>query len=281
MQITEHVLNDIFGQRFQAPDPRYALLVSHGLGGHSGIYNVFCEHHARRGVDVWAYDAPGHGRSNLTRGCGEFTLAEWVEACVNWATEIKRATGLPIILLGSSLGVAASFGALYAEAVSGAVLMGSGAVPSADGGIPAENLMRLDGVAQMQERLGRALRVDLGRLVNFDEDYGYAGAGEQKRLDPFNTWMYDFASWRSLFTFDPVVKAKENIKPILFAVGEHDALSPPDRIEACAKSIAGPVRYEMMEGAPHQLMLFATSRFSDLIEGWVPTALAPARGTSH
>jgi len=275
VQITQHVLNDFFAFRFTGKDPRYALLVSHGLGGHCGIYNVFCERHAERGVDVWAYDAPGHGRSTMTRGRGEFRLSEWVEACVAWAEHIQQTTGLPVIVLGSSLGVAASFSALGSKAVRGAVLMGAAAVPCSPGGLAPDNPLRGPEMDNFEARYGRTLRLDIGRLINFDEDYGYSGAAEQKRLDPFNTWHYDFASWRSLFTYTPPITPERNTKPILFAVGENDAITSVETVRGCAASIAGPVRVEVLAGAGHQLMLFDTDRFSNLIESWVPGALEP------
>jgi alpha-beta hydrolase superfamily lysophospholipase len=280
VEVTLHVLNDIFARRFAGKDPRYALLISHGLGGHSGIYNVFCEHHARRGVDVWAYDAPGHGRSTMTRGRGDFRVGEWVEACAAYAEHIKQETGLPVILLGSSLGVAASFSALYSDAVSGAVLMGSPAVPCSAGGLAPDNPLRAPELDVLDDRYGRSLRLDISRLVNFDDDYGYNGAVEQKRLDPFNTWHYDLAAWRSLFTFTPRITPDKNTKPILFAVGERDAITPLKAFETCVASISGPVRFEVLSGAGHQLMLFDTDRFSNLIEGWVPDALRSAERTS-
>jgi alpha-beta hydrolase superfamily lysophospholipase len=273
VQIETHVLNDIFARRFRASVPRYSLLISHGTGGHSGIYNAFCEHHAAKGVDVWAYDAPGHGQSTMTRGRGDFEFSEWVDACVNYADYIARETKLPVIALGSSLGVAASFCALHSNAIIGAILMGAAAVPSARGGIPSDHPLRAPEIGRLIRIYGRALRLDIGRFINFDEDYGYNGAAEQKRLDPYNTWSYDLAAWRSILTFDPVIPADKNVKPILYAVGDQDALNSPQRIRECAASIAGPVRVEVLKDAKHQLMLFETARFSNLIEDWARSLL--------
>jgi alpha-beta hydrolase superfamily lysophospholipase len=274
MVIENHVLNDIFARRFRAENPRYALLISHGIGGHSGIYNAFCEHHAAKGVEVWAYDAPGHGQSTMTRGRGDFTMGEWVDACVGYAEYIRASTGLPVISLGSSLGCAAAFSSLYSDAISGAVLMGATTVPSAKGSPITKNPLRDPAFEPILKQYGRALTLDISRLINFDEDYGYKGAGEQKRNDPFNTWSYDLTAWRSIFTYDPKVTAEENRKPILYAVGGRDALASVSAVKACADSIAGPVELKVVEDGSHQLMLFETMRFSALIEDWVATALA-------
>jgi len=53
MLVETHVLDEIFTRRYRAPKPRYALVISHGIGAHGGIYDVFCTHHAAKGVDIW------------------------------------------------------------------------------------------------------------------------------------------------------------------------------------------------------------------------------------
>jgi alpha-beta hydrolase superfamily lysophospholipase len=47
---------------------RGALLLTHGLGEHAGRYDHVGEHLAALGLDVWAYDQRGHGRSGGGRG---------------------------------------------------------------------------------------------------------------------------------------------------------------------------------------------------------------------
>ena len=88
MQIEHHTVGDIFVRRFKAENPRYALLISHGIGAQSGIYNKFGAYQGERGVEVWAYDAPGHGMSTNTRPRGQFDFPEWVQACIDVATEV-------------------------------------------------------------------------------------------------------------------------------------------------------------------------------------------------
>jgi pimeloyl-ACP methyl ester carboxylesterase len=93
-----HIINEIFAHRFRGPDPKYALVISHGIGAHGGIYDRFCEHHAAKGVDIWSYDAPGHGRSTTNRPRGQWTLAEWVDAGVMAVEHVRAETDLPVIL---------------------------------------------------------------------------------------------------------------------------------------------------------------------------------------
>jgi pimeloyl-ACP methyl ester carboxylesterase len=269
MLVETHLLEEIFARRYRGPDARYALVISHGIGAHGGIYDAFCTHHAAKGADIWSYDAPGHGRSTTTRPRGQWTMAEWVDASVRYAEHVKAETGLPVFTLGSSLGVAAAYCALHSDAITGAILMGAPAIPSSPMMAMRGAPWRSEAVQQAVATTGRAARLDVGILFNFDDDYGYQGAGEQKRLDPWNTWSYDLASWASLFTYDPKIPVGENRKPVFVASGEKDPSFPPAVMKMAAESIAGPVKLRIFEGASHQLMLFHTADFSNAVHEFV------------
>lgn len=272
MQIEFHTIGDIYTRRFKAENPRYALLISHGIGAHSGIYNKFGHYHGRRGVEVWAYDAPGHGLSTNTRPRGQFDFPEWVEACVAVAEHIKRETGLKVITVGSSLGVAAAYSALHSDAIAGAVLMGSAVVPGGPA-MSKTHPWRAPEVGAVAKTLGRTLRFDIMRAIDFEKDYGFPGAADQRRFDSLNLDSYDFASLVSMFAYDPVIPPDQNKKPILYTYGADDEMTPVAVVEQAAKAIAGPVRWELIPGGKHQLMLFNTEVFSDLVEDWVAPIL--------
>lgn len=278
MHVETHRLNELHAFRFlpdaSAPDPSYALVISHGLGGHGGIYDVFCEHHAAHGVELWAYDAPGHGRSTTNRPRGTWTMDEWAQASRDYATHVKELTGLPVFTLGSSLGVAAAISAIDSPAVTGAILMGSGAVPGS-------SLVRMGGEPYRSEafdglvaQLGRGARLDIPSFFNFDEDYGYLGAQEQKKLDPYNTWSYDLASWASLFRYEPPQPLADNTKPVLYTMGENDKLISKDVAEMIAADIGGEVTIEVLPDTGHQLMLFETEKFSARVHQFCADTLA-------
>ena len=269
----EHVLNEIHAYRYRSEQPEYALVISHGIASHGGIYDIFCTYHAQKGVDVWSYDAPGHGKSTTNRPRGQWTMAEWADASAMYAEYVSERTKLPVFTLGSSLGVAAAFSALHSDAVTGAILMGSPAVPSGPALSTMGQAWRAPEVQQVLGMLGRAARLDCGILFNFDEDYGYAGAGEQKRLDPWNTWTYDLASWSTLFTYEPQVSANKNAKPVLVACGEKDPSFTPDVMKSVADAIAGPVEFYCLKNGKHQLMLFHTEAFSAKVHEWVKQQL--------
>ncbi|BBB27110.1 alpha/beta hydrolase [Amphritea japonica] len=265
----QHILNETHCYRYRGKDPKYALVISHGIASHAGIYDKFCCYHAERGADIWSYDAPGHGKSTTNRARGQFTLAEWVDAGVAVAEHVKEKTGLPVFTLGSSLGVAAAFSALHSEAISGAILMGAPVVPGTPPMLKMGEYWQSEDVRKMAAHLGRAARLDIGIFFNFDEDYGYDGAYAQKQLDPWNTWSYDLGSWGSVFHYKPEITADQNEKPVLVASGEKDPTFPPEVMKSVADHIAGPVELYCLKEGSHQLMLFHTKEFSDKVHEWV------------
>lgn len=268
MRMEQHVLNELHSFRFTGDDPKYALVISHGIASHAGIYDVFCEHHAAKGVDIWSYDAPGHGRSTTNRPRGQWRMEEWVQGSMDYSSHVKALTGLPVFTLGSSLGVGAAISAISHDDVTGAILMGSTVVP----GHP---MLQMMGAPFRSEEWKSAIgllrgagKLDIGRFFNFDEDYGYAGALEQKKADPWNTWDYDLESWASLFQYEPPKPIADNIKPVLYSVGENDPTFPVEMVKAVAGGIGGPVDFQVFDEAGHQLMLFHTAEFSDTVHGW-------------
>ncbi len=266
MQRTEHMVDGTFVYRFEGPDADHALLVIHGMGGHGGIYDEFCAHHAGRGVDVWSIDLPGHGRSAMASRQGKFTVDQWVEACVAVAAHIHDLTGLPVIAKGSSLGVSPAYAVVGASPhVIGAVLMGY-AVPGTDAAI--HSAWRSPDGQRILAEVGEVARFDIRRFIDLDQDYGYKGALEQKETDPLNSWYFDLASYASLYTFDPAVSPADNTSPILFTVGENDPIATPDVVRLVAGMVGGPVEVYEHPGGVHQLMMFHTKEYSPVVANW-------------
>lgn len=262
MKLETHTLNELHAFRYTGNNPEYALVISHGLGGHGGIYDRFAEHHAPKGVDIWSYDAPGHGRSTTNRPRGQWQMSEWAQASRDFAQYVNEETGLPVFTLGSSLGVGAAVSALDSEHVTGAILMGSGIVPGSAAINSIAGPWRGEDFKQIIAMVGRGAQLHIPTFFNFDEDYGYAGAQKQKELDPFNTWAYDMESWASIFQYIPPVLPADNTKPVLYTGGENDPHFSPEQLDVMASCIGGPVKKVLFEDGPHQLMLFATDAFS-------------------
>ena len=104
--------------------PRASVLLVHGLGEHAGRYDGLARLLNHWGFHVRGYDQYGHGQSGGVRGALPQShrllddLADLVESTR------RRQPGLPLLLLGHSLGglVAAGFVARRIGAVDGLVL---------------------------------------------------------------------------------------------------------------------------------------------------------------
>lgn len=84
--------------------PRAQVLIVHGLGEHSGRHAHVARHLAQAGFAVTAYDQRGHGRSQGPRGvipAADSLLAD-LGLVIAWLRQ--RRPGLPLLLLGHSLG---------------------------------------------------------------------------------------------------------------------------------------------------------------------------------
>jgi alpha-beta hydrolase superfamily lysophospholipase len=82
---------------------RRTFVVIHGLGEHSGRYQVFARWFVARGTHVYALDLRGHGLSGGQRGHADSIdqLLEDVDLAVSQARE---GSGLPLVLVCHSVG---------------------------------------------------------------------------------------------------------------------------------------------------------------------------------
>jgi alpha-beta hydrolase superfamily lysophospholipase len=94
---------ELFTRSLGADNPRYEVLLIHGLGEHSGRWAKPMSFLAARGATVYTYDLRGHGESQGGRGDLERfdqfhdDIAEMAEATV-------AQSGRPWVLYGHSLG---------------------------------------------------------------------------------------------------------------------------------------------------------------------------------
>jgi len=116
--------------------PHALVLIVHGLGEHSGRYETVAQQLNAWGFAVRSFDLCGHGLSSGAPG----SLPDENRLLDDLATVIDRsraavAPGLPIVLLGHSLGglIAARFVSLKLRAVEGLVLSS----PALDPGLNA------------------------------------------------------------------------------------------------------------------------------------------------
>lgn len=84
--------------------PWASVLIVHGLGDHSGRYEHVGDQFASAGLDVWAYDQRGNGRSGGRRG----HVDRWVQLHDDLQGRLLAmragAEGHPVVLYGHSMG---------------------------------------------------------------------------------------------------------------------------------------------------------------------------------
>ena len=95
----------IFYRHYTAPEERAGIVLSHGLGEHSGRYGNLVAPLLKIGLSIWAPDHRGHGRSEGQRG-HVASFNQYIED-LNGVMTLARAdlsADRPCLLLGHSLG---------------------------------------------------------------------------------------------------------------------------------------------------------------------------------
>ena len=94
---------DLFTRSWTIDNPRYEVLLVHGLGEHSGRWDRPMAHLTERGASVSTYDLRGHGQSGGTPGDVE-RFDQFHDDISEMAEATVAMSGLPWVLYGHSLG---------------------------------------------------------------------------------------------------------------------------------------------------------------------------------
>jgi alpha-beta hydrolase superfamily lysophospholipase len=89
-------------RRWRAAPARAAMLLVHGVAEHSGRYEHVGASLSERGIDVVSFDLRGHGRSGGRRGHVE-DFGHFLDDVEDLLAE-RRGLGLPVVLMGHSMG---------------------------------------------------------------------------------------------------------------------------------------------------------------------------------
>lgn len=106
--------------------PRAVLLVVHGAGEHSSRYRDLADYFCARGYLVAALDHIGHGKSDGVYGHID-RFSQYLETLHLFRGEVERdAPGLPLILLGHSMGglIALAYLLQHASGIAACALSG-------------------------------------------------------------------------------------------------------------------------------------------------------------
>ncbi len=135
---------------------RGVVQIAHGLAEHSARYGRLAEALNAAGYDVYASDHRGHGPGCEPADLGHLGDSDgWAKTAADLWTLNRRITaeapGVPIVLLGHSMGsfLARQFAYDHSDALAGLVLSGSAASRAA--------------IATVGRLIARAERVRLGR----------------------------------------------------------------------------------------------------------------------
>lgn len=262
----------------KADSVEYSLLIVHGIGGHGGTYDVFCEPLSKQGVNVYSMDLRGHGKAANENG--NWRLEEWLGDMDYAAKAIqKRHPGKPVFVLGSSLGAGPAFHSLaVSDAISGAVLMGMASLheaPPKEGSVGG-GLYRKHNTPEAHAIAAKygdeeSHRYDLVKVLDWNKNYAANDPNilEKKMADKLRAWTYGYASMHSYWTYVPPIPPALNTKPILTTCGEVDLITPYDYVKNAISVIGGPVSVEIVPNGTHQLMLYHTDVYIPIVDGWI------------
>ncbi len=95
-----------------ADGPTVALVIAHGAAEHALRYERFARAIGAEGIETWAPDHRGHGRSAGPEGLGDFGEGGWDGLVADIGQVVRmvreRRPGVPVVLLGHSMGAAAA-----------------------------------------------------------------------------------------------------------------------------------------------------------------------------
>lgn len=128
-------------------DPRYIVLVAHGLGEHAGRYNHVAERLVADGAEVYAPDHYGHGRSDGERAVVDDLATMAGDLHLVYERASAENPGLPTVLIGHSMGavIAARYAQLHAPELAALVLSG----PPLGGNLAFEALLEMDPIPEI------------------------------------------------------------------------------------------------------------------------------------
>ncbi|HEV2148952.1 MAG TPA: alpha/beta hydrolase [Longimicrobiaceae bacterium] len=242
----------LHARAWEAAEARAALLVSHGLGEHSGRYATLAADLVARGVSVFATDHRGHGRSPGTRGHVR-RFAELVDDLEAFRAHVaaRLPAGLPVFLLGHSLGGLVAIRHLeeYAEApfagaVLSAPLLGVALRP------PAWKVSLAGALARIAPSLRLANGIDPADLCS---DEAVVAA---YRADPLvHPWVTPRLYVEIQAAMRAAVERRGRIRvPLLFVVPGADRIVLSDATETFASDLRGDVEVRRFAGLRHEAL---------------------------
>lgn len=234
----------LFRRTWRPERPDAVLVNLHGLGDHSGVYAPLAEQLAAGGVAVHAPDLRGHGRSPGQRAYVDRWDRHLEDLDAFVAHVAAREPGLPVFVLGHSLGglIALEY-ALERRPVAGVIAAGP---PLGEVGVPPV-LMQLGRIAaRVLPRFSLNVGMD---LTGLSRDPAVV---EAITADP----LFHRRGTARLAVEVPAAiervhqRARDIATPLLLLHGSADRMVPPAGTRAFFARIADPERARWNEAGP-------------------------------
>jgi acylglycerol lipase len=242
------VLAELFWQAWLPAEPTGVVLVSHGLGEHSGRYSHVAEELVEDGWAVYALDHAGHGRSEGRRVDGGH--ANWVpDLDLLRLHAAARHPGLPLFLVGHSMGghIALAYALAHQADLTGLVLSAPGLSKEAVPGSLVPVLMALGKVLPTVRLAG----ID---ITDISKDPAVVAAVKADPLcyNGFPTLRLGAAMFGAMD--DLLARSRELTLPVLLQHGEIDAITTVEVTRRLARTIASAdLTVEIYPGLWHEI----------------------------
>ncbi len=267
---------EIFFQSWTVDRPRILLVISHGLGEHSGRYMNLVNALEGKGVSVFAMDHRGHGRSAGKRG--------HVDDFMDYANDLRHFIAyvrddmerVPLVLFGHSLGsvIACRYALEFPGDLQGLVMTGAGFHAGRD--IPAFKRAigsLLNGLAP-RFCMSNAISPD---MLTHDETAIDDYANDLLVHDRVSVrWFREFTAACRIC----LERAGEITVPLLLLHGADDRLAPPSGSEEFIQKASSQNRERRVYDGMYHEVLNETGRAAALetIAGWLSDIAAGKTG---
>lgn len=259
----------IFYQSWQAEHPRGVVVIVHGIGEHSGRYHNLINRMQDDGISFYALDHRGHGRSEGKKG--------HIKSFDDYTTDLKtfiqmvraEATGLPVILLGHSMGgtVACKFALDFPGYIDGLILSSAGFIQAVKVPLWKKTMARLLG--NLVPGLSMPTGLDSSALSH-----------DRQVVDDYSNdpLVHDLVSarWYMEFTSagaECLQRAGELTLPLLIIHGSADAIVDPQGSEqVMEKAASEDKQLFIFQGLYHETMNELPpdrDKVLDTFRGWI------------
>jgi alpha-beta hydrolase superfamily lysophospholipase len=228
--------------RWSTTAPRFVALVAHGYGEHAGRYGHVAERLVAEGATVYAPDFEGHGLSQ-----GDRARFDTIDDLADELASVDKAArdahpGLPVILLGHSLGGLISTRFVQRDQPHLAALVLSG--PVVGGNPQVEALLSMDPMPEVP--------IDPS-ILSRDKAVGEAYASDELVYHG----GFHRETLAAIFAGARTVAAGPSFGdlPTLWIHGEGDVLAPLDATKEAMKHLRGSrIEEHVYPGAQHEIL---------------------------